>query len=229
MKTMIVATLGLTMMIGCNNAGFSGRTPQQSKAPAASTPQPAQPTTTTSTPTTTTTANATPGKPGILDTISGWIAGIPDIDVSTPNPNEVDFGSWYKVFHVGDGEMSDSSCKIGVSLYPRRGADYYFEFEVLQDATNVTVNIGKVCGIDYGDSNFASVTQGNNYLSKTTIATGARSLSLQPLRLNRGVYTVLVQSVPNPNKNNDRDDYLVGRVKILGDKPLKAGRVGARD
>ncbi len=227
MKKVFVIITGLSMVVACNNAGFTGRTPERMQA-STPTPQPAQPTPQPQqTPVTTTTA--TPSGPGFLDVIGGWINGLPNIDINKPKPNEIEFGSWSKVFHIGDGEMTNSSCKLGVVFYPTRGSDYYFEFEVLEDVSTVTVNLGRVCGIDYADTNHAAITQGTNYLQKQLIPLNASKLTLPTMTLNRGLYTVLVQSAPNPNKNNDRDDYLVGRVKITSNKPLKAGRVGARD
>ncbi len=233
MKALTTLVLGLVTLNGCNNASFSGRVPEKSAT--AKPAQPAQPTQTTPvnnpvTPASTPITSTTPS-PSIFDRIGSLLSKLPNIDIATPNPNEIEFGSWSKVFHIGDGEMSDSSCKIGVFLYPRRGSNYFFQFEVLEDNSKVNVELGRVCGVDdgYSATNIASLTQGVNFIHRQNIMAGSSKLVMPTMTLNRGVYSVLVQSDPNPSKRNDRDDFLIGKVRIVSDKKLKAGSVGAQD
>lgn len=168
-------------------------------------------------------------KPGIVDWIGGLLGKIPTVDIATPNPKEIEFGS-NKVFHIGDGNMDDSTCKARMGLfYPTRGVQYFFEFEVLEDQSLINVSANTLCGVDYNNVNTAALVKSGTTYANQAIPKGASSLYMNPLVLNKGLYMLIVESHPNTTNRNDRDDFLVGKIKINSNKTLRAGRVGAQN
>ena len=153
-----------------------------------------------------------------------------NFDVNQPDDDEVIFGR-DKVFHIGDGQMSGSSCRFEITMHGLKGTKYYFEFEVLQENTTVDLNIGKVCGVDYGDTNFISLQQNGQSIDQKPLPIGASSAAFTSKVLGPGKYMLVVESKTGSQQaganSNDFDDYIVGNIRVKGDKPIKPGRVGA--
>ena len=182
------------------------------------------------------TGSGTGSTPGlgtsIFDIIGGLIKTLTDVQIDQPNQNEVIFGG-NKTFHIGDGEFNASSeCASEIHAYNLKGTRYFFQFEVLADDTTVDVSIGKICGVDYNESNSIFLQSGATNLDQKPLAKGQASAAFSTQKLAKGSYTILVESravgAEMPQQPNDHDDYIVGLVKVKGDKPIKPGKVGAR-
>ncbi len=170
--------------------------------------------------------------PSFIDIIGGLLKVLTDVQIDQPNENEVIFGG-NKVFHIGDGEFaSTSECAAEIDSYRLKGTRYFFEFEVLGDATTINASIGKICGVDYNESNSVFLQNAASNLEQLPISKAQTTATFQARTLNKGKYTILVESraagAENRDTPNDHDDYIVGLVKISADKPIKPGRVGAR-
>ncbi len=171
------------------------------------------------------------GQP-FIDLLGGLLSG-PGIDSgdlgTQPNDNEIIFGDT-KTFHLGDGQMTQSSCIEGISPYPVAGKQYLFEFEVLGDGA-VSVNIGTVCGVDYSDTNLVFIAQnGSPVGTPTPLPIGASSAQIPSTNLTKGKYSIGVESrigTSDPQGNpNDADDYILGKVKISSQgAKIKIGKV----
>ncbi len=168
----------------------------------------------------------------IFDIIGGLIKTLTEVQIDQPNANEVIFGG-NKTFHIGDGEFNASSeCATEIHAYNLKGTRYFFEFEVLADDTTVDVSIGKICGVDYNESNSIFLQDGATNLDQKPLSKAQATAAFTTQKLNKGKFTILVESratgAENPGQPNDHDDYIVGLVKVHGDKPIKPGKVGAR-
>lgn len=170
----------------------------------------------------------------ILDALAGLLGGAGDsASPSTQvTDNEIVFGS-NKVFHIGDGQMSGSSCLGELFTFSLAGKQYYFEFEVTQPGTAINLTIEKVCGVDYPDTNYVSIQQnGAAIVTPQLISAGALNLAVPSATLNAGKYVVLVESRVGTASGiggpGDADDFVVGNIRIKGTKAIKPGKVGAR-
>ncbi len=135
-----------------------------------------------------------------------------------------------KVFHLGDGEMKDSSCSLELSVYPLSGTTFHFEFDVTEDMTLVDVSID-LCGVDIIDTNFASLQSQGTKLQELRLTPGSLDLRFQGQVLNKGHYAVVVESRNGSQDRQwttqDHDDYMVKQVLIKGDKAVVRGKVTA--
>lgn len=182
--------------------------PQAPSAPVAMTPQ-------------NTTTNTVQTIGGIINTIRN------NVDISRTD-REIVFGG-DKVFHIGDGKFSASTCQRQLNAYSLSGTKYSFEFEVLEDATVVQMDVLTVCGVDYSDSNTINLMQsGTSNLEKEFIRAGASKTGLNALSLSKGRYAIMVESTKNTSagvSGGDNDDFIVGQVRIRASKNIAPGNV----
>ncbi len=153
------------------------------------------------------------------------------------SPDEVVFGG-NKVFHIGDSQMQQGSCTGEVGILSTAGARYYFEFQVKEPDTTVTINVNRICGVDYGDSNVFAVAHAGSYVKEQLLVKGATEATMTTGSLQPGRYAIAIESradskeriAENPKNEGtiDRDDYLVGEVRIKGSKPITPGKAGAK-
>ncbi len=171
---------------------------------------------------------------GFVDLLTGLLgSGSPGIDTAElgkqPDDNNVIFGD-EKTFHIGDGQMTQSSCLTGISPYPVAGKQYLFEFDVLADG-QVAVDIGLVCGVDYSDTNLVYISQNGQPVSQALpLPVGATSFQIPPTPLAKGKYQIGVESrtgTQDPEGNPaDADDYVIGKVHIQSKgAKIKIGKV----
>lgn len=130
-----------------------------------------------------------------------------------------------EIFHIGDNAFEASTCQLGVEglrANPVQGKLYSFNFEVLSEI-DANIDINYLCGLDYDDrkefygllTNFSYLVTGQSELDKRALPAGASGTDLSHgVHLTPGTYSIVVISNENPNNRNDRDDYMVGRVKI---------------
>lgn len=165
-------------------------------------------------------------KPSLLDLIAG-LKKILIPDDTIDDENRVVFGN-AKGFHIGDGAFSpDSNCSGFLTIQPISGTKYFFEFEVKLDDTVIDIGINEVCGVDYNDSNFASIEDSaGKSLQKKTIV-GNNAIKYDSITLKAGKYKMVIESTKNAANNDDRDDFFVKKLEIKSNKPIKAGKVGA--
>jgi hypothetical protein len=150
----------------------------------------------------------------------------PNSQVTQPNPNTIIFGQ-DKVFHIGDGRFENTSCKEEVSQLPLNGTAYFFQFEVPTDNTSVTVNVAKICGTDYTTNTF-EIFSGNTRLQGQYVKTATPSIAGTALTLKKGIYTIVLTSGwGNDGGASDRDDYIVGKVTVSGNQPVRPVQYGA--
>lgn len=180
------------------------------------------------------------GKEGdnVNDLLNGLIGDDGAEDTGTAvSPDEVVFGG-NKVFHIGDSVMQNGSCTGEVGILSTAGARYYFEFQVKEPDTTVTINVNRICGVDYGDSNVFAVAHSGSYLQEQKLTKGSTSATMTTGSLQPGRYAIAIESradsqerlAENPKNAGtvDRDDYLVGEVRIKGSKPITPGKAGAK-
>ncbi len=168
-----------------------------------------------------TTANTIQTIGGIINTIRN------NIDV-TRTDREIVFGG-DKVFHIGDGRYPASTCQRQINAYPLSGTKYFFEFEVLEDSTLVDIDVLTVCGVDYSDSNAIDlVNSSGQYVDTRMIRAGSLSTGLNSRTLNKGRYSVLVESRRNTTagvEGGDNDDFIVGKIRVRSSRNIKPGDV----
>jgi hypothetical protein len=138
---------------------------------------------------------------------------------------EITFGNDV-VYHLGDGDFSNSSCIKEIKEYPVVGSKFYFEFEVLDDDTVIDIEVEKVCGVDYAESNVIYVLSPDQYaLARTTLLKSDKSKSIKQLKLKAGLHAFTAFSMKNSNYQNDRDDFVVGQIKVKASKPVIKGDI----
>jgi hypothetical protein len=150
----------------------------------------------------------------------------PNTEIQT-TPNSIIFGKDH-IFHIGNGQFRNTSCKLEVSTLPLSGAIYFFQFEVLNDNTSVNINISKACGVDY-NSGVVQLSKNGQELTASNIARGSANVGVSGSTLSRGFYTVYVYAGKGDNVLGpawDIDDFVVGRVQISSNQGIRAGRYG---
>lgn len=169
----------------------------------------------------------TPGSPTNPDCPPGTtVPGKPDL------PNEIDFTpTGGRVFHIGDNAMDNSTCLGALTVTPLEGTAFYFEFEVIESSSQIQIEVVDICGVDYDTNTMRLIREGGNVVREGVIpkGTGGRgkaSVDLGLQTLQPGKYQLRIESVRNPNKifpstpQGDRDDFIVGKVKVHSDRPL---------
>jgi len=144
------------------------------------------------------------------------------------------------VFHIGDNAMDASTCLGQLTVTPLVGTMFFFEFEVPEGGTQVNVEVIDVCGVDYSTTNRATlVRDGEATPSQERILPQGRGpngrvdIALGRVTLPAGKYTLKVESTPNTRvitqrtPNGDRDDFIIGKVKVHANKPIVRGNVRA--
>lgn len=150
---------------------------------------------------------------------------------STGDSNAIEFGG-SAVYRVGNGKATHTSCKESVESHELEGTSYSFQFEVLEDDTNLSFTVGRLCGIDQADSNFISIVDsvGKEPLLKAGLSKQVveESNPLKPfdkgLNLNKGVYAIKVIS-ERKLKSTDHDDFIIGNIKIQADKAVRGKEI----
>ena len=132
------------------------------------------------------------------------------------------------MFHIGDGRFENTSCKEQIAALPLSGTAYFFQFEVLNDNTAVTVNAARICGVDYGTDTF-ELYSGTVRIQGKFIPRGISGFSADAIMLKRGVYSVVLTSGLGRDPGdatNDRDDYIVGNVTVQGNQAVRPLQYG---
>ena len=225
-----VLTIAAVLVQACGSANFKGSgdgtqtsrevTLQPTGVPAVPQAQGAPVAPVPTTPRNTTT-NTVQTIGGIINTIRN------NIDISRTD-REIVFGG-DKVFHIGDGKFSASTCQRQLNAYSLSGTKYSFEFEVLEDATVVQMDVLTVCGVDYSDSNTINLMQaGTSNLEKDFIRAGASKTGLNSISLSKGRYAIMVESTKNTSagvSGGDNDDFIVGQIRVRASKNITPGNV----
>ena len=163
--------------------------------------------------------------------ILGTLLQKPTEQITQENDNEVTTGPG-KVFRIGDGAASATSCAAQVTPVGVRGKIYYFEFQVTKEATDVAISFGVTCGIDYSDTNFIILKKGAAEIYKQNMSKNVSNQGMPNQSLGVGKYTIIVESRTGTNdpagNPTDFDDFLVGELKVKASKPIKAGLIGAQ-
>ncbi len=132
------------------------------------------------------------------------------------NDREIEFGS-DKVFRIGDNDFGASSCRRELKAFDLSGTRYFFEFEVVNPDTVVTVEIRRICGVDYDETNFVRMQKDGAVLSEQRLVSGSASFAVGSQTLQAGKYSVVVESLPN---QGDNDDFIVGNIYLKGSKQI---------
>lgn len=150
---------------------------------------------------------------------------------SQPTDDSIIFGDG-KLFHIGDGQMSGSSCLGEVNAFDVAGEKYFFEFEVTEDDTDVTIELGKICGVDYPDTNRWNLRSATAVLVSQPLTPGQKNVSFPKQTLKKGKYFLEVQSDAGTftpgTLPEDHDDYLVGQITLHATAKINPGTVGAQ-
>lgn len=151
-----------------------------------------------------------------------------DVEVIQPS-TDIEFGADV-VYHIGDNSYaSDSACASQIQTYSITGDKFYFEFEVLEDNTAISVSVNSLCGVDYTDSGRASLMlfgSPNSYpIQPINITPTDTLISLPSATLNRGKYAVLLESRQSLLNGLDRDDFIVGKIKVKANKNVLPGAI----
>jgi hypothetical protein len=170
----------------------------------------------------------------------GGVDGAADggTDEGTPPPppddtkdKEVVFGE-DKVFRIGDGDFSASSCLDTIAAYPLSGTSYFFEFDVLEDDTVVDIDIKRVCGVDFKKTNVARLLLGASADAAGTevwtglLGKGALTFTVPQRTLAKGHYALNVESLRDGGGVfGDNDDFIVGNIRVKASKKIKPGEI----
>ncbi|RZA16914.1 MAG: hypothetical protein EOP10_23705 [Proteobacteria bacterium] len=150
------------------------------------------------------------------------------VDGITNGKNNVVFGE-SGVYRVGDGKANNTSCKQTVLPFDLEGSDYSFLFNVLEDDTSITFQVGRVCGVDTEDSNFFTIENldsktkiSSTEFNKTVVGDGDKPFTpfAAPIVLKKGSYAIRVISEHKSFFEKDRDDFVVGNIKVQANKPI---------
>jgi hypothetical protein len=165
-------------------------------------------------------------KPSLLDIINGLKKIlIPNDTVN--DENRIVFGD-AKGFHIGDANFnSNSNCATRLKFHNIKGTKYFFEFEITKDDTIIEIGINEVCGVDYSDTNFASIEDAAGISLQKKAIPDNSAIKYEAVTLKAGKYKMVVESTPNTAKNGDRDDFMVKKLEIKSNKPIIAGKIGA--
>jgi hypothetical protein len=146
--------------------------------------------------------------------------------VRQPTDKKIEFGV-DKVFHIGDNNYPDSSCKEQIDTYSLSGNRYFFEFEVTEPQTQLGIVINKLCGVDYLLTNSSRLLRDGATLQVQPVLPPSNSIQYQGLTVGPGRYTLVVESNKNFNKvsTGDHDDFLVGNIVVTANKPIRNGVV----
>lgn len=153
---------------------------------------------------------------------------LPPVKPEPPQPppatTEISFGG-VDTFHAGDGAFGASTCQAGIGQGTTQVAGVYtFQFDTLEDFTNLDISIGSLCGLDNEDSNFVYIRENASgaILQSVELAPGATTASLKAVNLRKGSYSLVVESVNDVEAG--RDDFVFKAIQIKGTRPLKKGR-----
>jgi hypothetical protein len=146
--------------------------------------------------------------------------------VRQPTDKKIEFGV-DKVFHIGDNNYPDSSCKEQIDTYSLSGNRYFFEFEVTEPQTQLGIVINKLCGVDYLLTNTSRLLRDGATLQVQPVLPPSNSIQYQGLTVGPGRYALVVESNKNYNKvsTGDYDDFLVGNIVVTANKPIRNGVV----
>ncbi len=165
-------------------------------------------------------------KPSLLDIINGLKKILIPND-TVKDENRIVFGD-AKGFHIGDDNFnSNSNCATRLKFHNIKGTKYFFEFEITKDDTTIEFGINEVCGVDYSDTNFASIEDAAGISLQKKAIPDNNAIKYEAVTLKAGKYKMVVESTPNTAKNNDRDDFMVKKLEIKSNKPIIAGKIGA--
>lgn len=153
-----------------------------------------------------------------------------------------------EIFRVGDGFASSGSACMGqVNTHELRGTKYYFQFEVVEDNTEIDLSIGRVCGVDQLDKDtFSLIDEATKELAlaekplpkQIDVGPAQPWFPYSKFKLRKGIYSVVIHSknvlgrvvepgTPiDPNKD-EYDDFLVGNIKLNADNRIKAIKIYA--
>ena len=152
----------------------------------------------------------------------------PKDQITQPNPNTIIYGKDH-VFHIGDNLLDNTSCKEQVTALPLEGTAYFFQFEVLNDNTTVSVNVARICGVDYATNTY-EIYSGSSRIQGRYLQRLGTSVAGAPLTLNRGTYNVVLASGLGRDGNSskeDLDDYIVGNVTVQGSQAIRPINYGS--
>ena len=141
-----------------------------------------------------------------------------------PVTTEISFGA-ADTFHAGDGDFGGSTCQAGIGQGTTKVAGVYtFQFDALEDFTNLDISIGSVCGLDIAKSNFFFLRENASgaILQSVELVPGAIAASLKAVNLRKGSYSLVVESLDDPELG--RDDFVFESILIRGTRALKKGR-----
>ncbi|RZA24293.1 MAG: hypothetical protein EOP10_10325 [Proteobacteria bacterium] len=150
------------------------------------------------------------------------------VDGITNTKNNVIFGET-GVYRVGDGKATNTSCKQTVLPFDLEGSDYSFLFNVVEDDTSVTFQVGRICGVDTEDSNFFTVESldsktklNSTKFNKVVVGDSDAPFTpfSAPIVLKKGSYAIRVISEKKSAFDKDRDDFVVGNIKVQANKPI---------
>lgn len=153
-----------------------------------------------------------------------------DVDTS------IEFGA-DEVFHIGDGALSASSaCANEIDTVDLTGNTFFFEFEVLNDDTEVELSVGKICGVDYNGDRLSLInSESKEKLEDLVVprdSTGITANGWDPfpsVKLAKGLYSIVVASKVGSRgageTPGDFDDFLVGKINVKADKQVRAVRI----
>ncbi len=148
-------------------------------------------------------------------------------------------------YRVGDGYSgtdSSSTC-VGVStMATLAGTTFYYEFEVLEDATQIDLSISRLCGIDNTskdvfrliENQSKAVVLAEKSLPKLSEADQKSKAwaPYEPFTLNKGTYSVVIEAknvyghtkvpgqAPDPTKD-EYDDFFVGGINLKSTKNIR--------
>lgn len=132
--------------------------------------------------------------------------------------NAIRFGK-DREFHIGNNDYSGGTCKQRINTTPLYGTTLALKLIVKESNARAAVYIKGICGVDYKRAAYVRVRDAaNNVLKNVEIARDTPELTFTLTGLAAGSYTL--EFVSLLASNNDHDDYVVGDVTVISDKPV---------
>ena len=124
------------------------------------------------------------------------------------------------VFHLGDGVFGGSTCQSELTALPLNGTKFHFVFSVSADNTPINIAVTDLCGVDL-DNDLVTLTSATGFNQPSiAIPVNATSMTLPPVTINKGTYTLTIvsgQNIDNPKFiMGNFDDFIVGHVQVQG-------------
>lgn len=124
-------------------------------------------------------------------------------------------------FHLGNNDYSGSACKPRLNTVALFGPLLSIRFKVGADETRTAFHITGICGLDYDDVAHIRVRRAGAVIKTIKIKKSQQDVVFGFDALSAGDYILELESIEMTDKRSkDRDDFIIGDITIISNKPL---------